>query len=131
MDYIKYFKSQAKKLYKDFQTHYIPDGESIYFYSPKYWFDIDDIILSFDIDEADFCLMKAQHVVAFLANFKCWNDLINADMYQLELGYYLVEHRENNMLEKWQHYEAYPELADFDSEAKLDIFKHIFLNDVE
>ena len=34
-----------------------------------FWPDIDDIIVTFDIEEDDFSLMKAQHIVAYLAGF--------------------------------------------------------------
>ena len=46
MNYIKYFKSQAKKFYKDFQTQYTKENDYIYSYKPKFWLDIDDIIVS-------------------------------------------------------------------------------------
>ncbi|MBE5872532.1 MAG: hypothetical protein E7294_15015 [Lachnospiraceae bacterium] len=130
MNYIHYFKSQAKKFYKDFQTQYIAENDYIYSYNPKFWHDIDDIILSFNIDENDFSLMKAQHIIANLANFKNWHELVHANDCQLELGYYLVEHRENNLLDEWQWYERYAKLERFDDEGKLDIFKHIFLKNV-
>lgn len=83
MDYIRYFKSQAKKFYKDFQTQYTKENDDIYNYKPKFWLDTDDIIVSFDIDEDDFSLMKAQHIVAYLADFDNWNELIHANNYRL------------------------------------------------
>ncbi len=133
MDYIKFFKSEAKKFYKDFQTQYVVENDDIYGYRPKFWKDIDEIIVSFDIDEDDFSLMKAQHVVAYLADFKNWNELLHANEYQLELGYYLVKHRENNLLEDWQMYELELEsqLDRLDDSSKLEIFKHTYLDDIE
>ena len=125
MDYIKYFKSEAKKFYKDFQTQYTKENDYIYSYKPKFWPDIDDIIVSFDIDEDDFSLMKAQHIVAYLAGFENWNKLIHANNYRLEIGYYLVEHRDNNALDTWQWYE--PQLDEIDDFGKLDIFKQVIL----
>ena len=129
MDYIKYFKSQAKKFYKDFQTQYKEEGEDIYSYKPKFWLDIDEIIVSFDIDEDDFPLMKAQHIVAYLAGFDSWNKLIHANEYLLEIGYYLVEHRDNNALGEWENFGGYS-YANNDYEL-LDIFKQIFLPTIE
>ena len=132
MNYIAYFKSQAKKFYKDFQTQYILENDEIYYYNPQFWTDIDDIILSFDIDEDNFSLMKAQHIIAYLANFNSWNELIHANEYQLELGYYLIECRndyyDNNLVENWQMYLRRANLDDIDDAGKLDVFKHIFLN---
>ncbi len=128
MDYIKYFKSQAKKFYKDFQTQYTIENDVIYDYRPKFWHDINEIIVSFDIDEDNFSLMKAQHIIANLANFKSWNELIHANEYLLEIGYYLIENREDDFLDRWQWYEPYAQLDRFDDAGKLDIFKHVFLN---
>lgn len=125
MDYIKYFKSQAKKFYKDFQTQYTKENDYIYSYKPKFWPDIDDIIVSFDINEDDFSLMKAQHIVAYLAGFENWNELIHANHYRLEIGYYLVELRDNNALDRWQSFE--PDLFGIDDFGKLDIFKQVIL----
>lgn len=127
MNYINYFKSQAKKLYKDFQTQYIAENDSIYSYKPQFWQDIEEIILSFDIDEDNFSLMKAQHIVANLANFKNWHELIHANNYQLELGYYLVKFREDILVEDWKMYLRLAKLERVDDESKLDIFKHVFL----
>jgi len=126
MNYIDYFKSQAKKFYKDFQTQY-SDKEGIYWYHPKFWPDIDEIILAYDIDEDKFSLMKAQHLIANLANFKSWNELIHANECLLEIGYYLIEKREDNFLETWRWYVHYARLDRFDDESKLDILKHVFL----
>lgn len=125
MDYIKYFKSQAKKFYKDFPTQYTKENDYIYSYKPKFWPNIDDIIVTFDIDEDDFSLMKAQYIVAYLAGFENWNELIHANIYKLEIGYYLVEQRYNNALDTWQWYE--PQLDVIDDFGKLDIFKQVIL----
>ncbi len=128
MDYIKYFKSQAKKFYKDFQSQYKIENDVIYDYKPKFWLDINEIIISFDINEDDFSLMKAQHIIANLANFKSWDELIHANEYLLEIGYYLIENRGDDFLDRWQWYESHAQLNRFDDAGKLDIFKHVFLN---
>ncbi|MCR4933378.1 MAG: hypothetical protein K6A29_04205 [Lachnospiraceae bacterium] len=128
MNYIDYFKSQAKKFYKDFQTQYVAEGDIVYSYQPKFWSDINGIIVDYDVDEDNFSLMKAQHLIANLANFGSWNELIHANDYLQEIGYYLIEHREDDFLSRWQWYEPYAELDRFDDVTKLDIFKHVFLN---
>lgn len=128
MNYITYFKSQAKKFYKDFQTQYIPENDEFYSYKPKFWSDLVEIINSFDINEDDFSLMKAQHIVANLANFNSWNELLHASKELLEIGYYLIENRENNLLEEWQWYQPYAKIDDIDDAGKLDIFKNVFLH---
>ena len=128
MNYIDYFKSQSKKFYKDFQTQYKKGNEYSYSYKPTFWPDLDEIILSFDIDEDNFSLMKAQHIIAYLADFKNWNELLHANNYQLELGYLLIEHRDDHLLEKWQSYVFSSHLDVLDDESKLYIFKQTFLD---
>ena len=61
MTHTDFFKLQAKNLFKDYQTKKKSSEAAIgdYQYDPKY-FDIEEIILYFDIDEVDFSLMKAQ-----------------------------------------------------------------------
>ncbi|MDC7280002.1 hypothetical protein NXH64_10875 [Butyrivibrio fibrisolvens] len=127
MNYIDYFKSQAKKFYKDFQTQYKNEDDIGYSYNPKYWLDIEWIIASCDIDENNFSLMKAQHIIAILANFESWNELIHSNECKLELGYYLIENREGILLTEWQMYENWAPMDTFDDGVKLNIFKHTFL----
>ena len=92
MDKISYFKLQAKNLCRDFKTQKL-DSDGIYYYSPRFFEDIEDLIGYCDIDENSFGLMKAQHLVAFLAGFDKWSDLIHASDDGLELGKLLFEHR--------------------------------------
>ena len=70
MSHIEFFKLQAKNLFKDYQTKKKSPDAAIgdYEYDPKY-FDIEGIILHFDIDEEDFSLMKAQHIIAQIVGF--------------------------------------------------------------
>ena len=83
------FKLQAKNFFKDFKTQYL-DEEGLYQYKPKFFKDIDDIILSFDIDEEDITLIKAQHYISLLAGFNNWHDLIRLDEDGLDLvNFYL------------------------------------------
>ncbi|MBR1641729.1 MAG: hypothetical protein IJ683_05325 [Butyrivibrio sp.] len=70
--------------------------------------------------------------IALLANWGSWNRLVHANEYQLELGYYLIEHRndnyDHNLVEEWQMYLQSANLDDIDDAGKLDVFKHVFLN---
>ena len=50
---IDYFKLQAKNLYRDFKTQK-KDDEGYYQYSPRFFKDIDGIIVDYDIDEVYF-----------------------------------------------------------------------------
>ena len=108
MEIIDFFKLQAKNFYKDFKTQYLGE-EELYYYKPKFFKDIDDIIMSFDIDEEDFTLMKAQHYISLLAGFNNWHDLIHSDEDGLELGKFLFEHRNdyingNCLSSHWENY---------------------------
>lgn len=126
MDYISYFKKQAKHFYKDFQTQQREPSEGydgITSYSPKFFEDIDDIIINYDIDEDDFSLMKAQHIIACIAGFKNWADLLHADDESLELGKLLLEHR--NLIDEWDMDQwMYPDAIM--KVGKLDFFKIMY-----
>lgn len=89
MTSITYFKQQAKKLFKDYNTKtpYIDnvDGNSYYKYDPKY-FDIDRIFCEYDCDEENFTLMNAQHLIAVMIGFRKWTELLKASEMELELA---------------------------------------------
>ena len=128
MMHVDFFKLQAKNLIRDLKTK-SRDENGIYQYEPKFFSDIDSIVVEFDIDEDAFTLMKAQHIIAYLAGFKCWSDLIHANEYRLELGKLLLEHRNDGLdgplLEKWKMYAK--SIDSLDDESKLNVFKQIFL----
>ena len=63
MDKIAYFKLQAKNLFRDFKTQTF-DEEGLTRYAPRFFKDIDDILLSYDVDEENFKLMNAQHLIS-------------------------------------------------------------------
>ncbi len=129
MEKIAYFKLQAKNLMRDFRTQQLsPDG--IYYYTPQFFEDIDDLILSFNIDEEHFSLMKAQHLIAYLAGFDKWADLLQANDDALELGKLLFDNRNRYfaaLREDWDMYLRQNGLENASDESKLDIFKAIFL----
>ena len=88
---VEFFKQQAKNLLKDYNTRVYNEDEGYYVYSPRFFNDIDEIVMNFDIDEdGSFTLMNAQHVVARLAGFYKWNDLIKATDPILEIGKLLL-----------------------------------------
>lgn len=129
MEKILYFKMQAKNLIRDFKTQKI-DSEGICVYSPEFFHDIDDLILSFDIDEEHFTLMNAQHLIAYLAGFEKWSDLLHASDAALELGELLLNNRERYdqpLRESWDMYLDQLDLSDIADESKLEIFKLVFL----
>jgi hypothetical protein len=134
MTHIKYFKLQAKNLFKDYKTkspHFDNAiDDYLYEYNPKY-FDIEEIILAYDLDEDDFTLMNAQHIIARIVGFSKWTDLLKASEIELELAKLLFDNQHKISVDDWQMYIARAERDNnqgFDPESRLGIFKHVFLN---
>ncbi|MBO7048061.1 MAG: hypothetical protein J6W62_04035 [Spirochaetia bacterium] len=133
MDHVEYFKLQAKNLFKDYKTRFFDEKEKVYDYQPKY-FDINEIFNDFDIqdfkDDFSFSLMNAQHLIAKLAGFSKWNDLLNAKPAELELAHLLFDNAHKLSLEEWNNYINRAEIMNnkkFNAEEKLDVFKNVFL----
>ncbi len=94
MAHIDFFKLQSKNLLKDFKTKYWDEKNKVYKYNPKFFNDIDSIILNYNIYEDEpFSLMNAQHIIACIAGFYNWQELIHSNQYRLELGKLLLENR--------------------------------------
>lgn len=103
MQPIKFFKLQAKNLYKDYKTQFLNTEHEIHIfdYSPKY-FDINGIVVSYDYEEIEavsFGLMKAQHLFSWLLGFEKWSDLINAPVEKQELLVVLFKNKFD--IEEW------------------------------
>lgn len=135
MNTIDYFKLQAKNLHKDFKTKTsIVDKTTtafLYEYTPKY-FDIEMIISDFDIDEENFSLMNAQHIIAKIANFKNWASLLKATPAELELAKLLYDNQNRIDLEGWQFYIADTQSMNdvvLDAEIQVEIFKQVVIED--
>ena len=134
MDHIEYFKLQAKNLLKDFKTRFFNEKEEVYDYHPKN-FDINGIFCDFDIpdykDDFTFTLMNAQHLIAQLAGFSNWGNLVNASSAKLELRHLLFDNAYKINLEEWEIYIAEAESMKqkrFTDEDKLEFFKQVFLS---
>ena len=138
---VEFFKQQAKNLLKDYNTKIFNEDEGVYVYAPRFFHDIDDIIMSFDIDEEDsFTLMNAQHIIARLAGFYKWTELTKASEPILEIGRLPLTNREayqhrqglftnivgSLIVDDWKNYEEL-NLKDVDDETKLEVFKKVFL----
>ncbi len=135
MDTIDYFKLQAKNLLRDFKTKTVvldkTSSAFLYEYTPKY-FDIEMIISDFDIDEENFSLMNAQHVIAKIANFDNWSELLNAAKAELELAKLLYDHQNKIDLVGWIIYIADAQSmneTELDTEIQIDIFKKVVINE--
>ena len=135
MNTIDYFKLQAKNLYKDFKTKTpVLDKTTtafLYEYTPKY-FDIEMIISDFGIDEENFSLMNAQHVIAKIANFDKWAELIKASTAELELAKLLYDHQNKINLIRWNIYIADAQSMNetkLDKEIQVEIFKQVVIEE--
>lgn len=132
---IDYFKLQAKNLHKDFKTKQpVVDKTTTTFqyeYSPEY-FDVEMVIADFGIDEDNFSLMNAQHVIAKIANFDKWTSLLKASPEELELAMLLFEHQNRIDLIGWQFYIADAQSMnkeELDAEIQVDIFKQVVIEE--
>lgn len=135
MNTIDYFKLQAKNLHKDFKTKTpVLDKTAtafLYEYTPKY-FDIEMVIADFDIDEENFSLMNAQHVIAKIANFDKWASLLKAPPSELELAKLLYDHQNRIDLVGWQFYIAEAQSMNedgLDTEIQVEIFKQVVIEE--
>ncbi|TXI80267.1 MAG: hypothetical protein E6Q39_02785 [Crocinitomicaceae bacterium] len=135
MNTIDFFKLQAKNLHKDFKTQAPLVDKTIadfqYEYSPKY-FQICDIISDFGIDEENFTLMNAQHVIANIAGFDKWITLIKASSAELELAKLLFENQDKIDWTSWNFYIADAQSMNkdkLDAEAQVEIFKQVVIED--
>lgn len=136
MDHKDYFKLQAKNLLKDFKTRHFNEKEKIYEYNPKF-FDITGIFLDFNVvDDAPdftFTLMNAQHIIANLAGFSKWNELLKASPAELELAHLLYDNAHKISIDEWTNWyiPSSEEMnhTKFDAETKLEIFKQVFMSE--
>jgi len=134
MEAITYFKLQAKNLFRDYKTQYVSevyeDGGELYDYKPRY-FDVNGIVVDFDLDEENFTLMKAQHVIAYMVGFNKWTDLLKASKPKLELAKLLFENQDKVYLVDWEDYIDSIEDNSGETltpESELEIFKQVALN---
>lgn len=135
MNPIDYFKLQAKNLHKDFKTKTpVVDRTTtayLFEYSPKY-FDLEMVIADFYIDEENFTLMNAQHVIAKIANFDNWASLLKASPAELELAQLFYDYQHKIDLVGWQFYIADAQSMNeikLDAEIQVDIFRQMVIEE--
>ena len=92
---------------------------------------MDSIVLDFDIDEDDFSLMKAQHIIAQMTGFRKWRDMSKASEPELELAKLLFDNQHKISAEDWEMYLKGAEddnSTTFDPDLRVEIFKQRFVN---
>lgn len=82
MKHIDYFKMQAKNLMKDWIAKRISEESETL--EAKY-FDVERITLDFNISDKEITLMRAQHMIAKIAGFSKWAELVKVDNKRLGL----------------------------------------------
>ncbi|MBB6001450.1 hypothetical protein [Arcicella rosea] len=129
---IDYFKLQSKNLHKDYktQTSFFDTtlSRNLYRYNPKY-FDIDRLIIDDEVDENNFTLMKAQHIIAQWVGFSKWTEMLKASDIELELAKLLFDNMDKISVEEWNDYIFNVESDNnitFDLEGRLEVFKQVF-----
>lgn len=135
---IEFFKLQAKNLFKDYKTK-TPhtdevEGYSYYKYDPKF-FDIDGVFMYYLVDEENFSLMKAQHIIATMVGFNKWVDLLKASDIELQLAKAIFDNLDKVSLDDWEMYihgverDLPPDTLD--PEMRLEIFTEVYVNVAE
>jgi len=131
---IEYLKLQAKNLHKDFKTQtssFDPKlGRNRFDYEPRF-FKIDLLVNDFNINEENFKLGNAQHVIAKLCGLEKWTDLSKASPAKIELSILLYTNMDTLEVRDWDQYVFDIETSNkvkLDDEFKLQIFKEGFLD---
>ena len=137
MNYIDFFKLQAKNLLRDYKTQEVyQDGDYEYFKYKANYFDIEAIFNDFGnlrsifadyyCDESDFKLGNAQHIIALIVGFKKWSDLINSNEQELEIAKFLFDNQDkisivefNGAMQEYENNYSF----DYNAEFKLEWLK--------
>lgn len=130
---IEYLKLQAKNLHKDFKTQtssFDPKlRRNLYEYDPRF-FKIDLLVDDFNINEENFKLGNAQHVIAKLCGLDKWIDLSKASSAKIELSILLYTNMDRVEVRDWDEYVLRIETENkvkLDDEFKLQIFTEVFI----
>ena len=86
----------------------------------------------FEIDEENFTLMNAQHIIANIAGFDKWGTLIKISESKLELAKLLFEYQDKIDLISWNFYIAYAQSMnedELDAQIQIEIFKQVVIED--
>ena len=108
MKNLDYFKKQAKYLVKDWETRKVNPGTDEdwegepYVYDGEY-FEMYNVVHFYEVGD-DFGLQKAQHIIAQMAGFRKWDDLLKADEDELALARIRFLHLDPSVSENWDRY---------------------------
>ena len=126
MSNLEFFKNEAKKFLKDWQTQtktVESDGYISYHYDWKFY-DVGDLFFYYELDdkdEQDIKLARAQHYIAKIVGFKKWDDLIHASEIELELAELLLRRFKNARdVQDWEETVMFTGIEQYGAEAVLD-----------
>jgi hypothetical protein len=132
---IEYLKLQAKNLHKDFKTQttsFDPKlRRNVYEYDPKF-FKFDLLVVDFNVNEENFKLGNAQHVIAKLCGLEKWTDFSKASPAKIELSFLLYDNMDRVSMREWHDYVSRIETENkvkLDDAFKLQIFTEVFLEE--
>lgn len=126
MSNLEFFKNEAKKFLKDWQTQtktVESDGYISYHYDWKFY-DVGDLFFYYELDDKDeqgIKLARAQHYIAKMVGFKKWDDLIHASEIELELAELLLRRFKNARdVQDWEETVMFTDIEQYGAEAVLD-----------
>ena len=132
MSHLDFFRKQAKNFLKDWRTQtktVETDGFISYHYDWKFY-DVGDIFFYYefsDEDEQEITLARAQHLIAKMAGFKKWNDLIHATETEQTLAELLLRRfKDARDVQDWEEVLAFSGVAQYGAEAVLDYARHYY-----
>ena len=132
MSHEEFFKNEAKKFLKDWQTQTKTienDGFISYHYNWKF-FDVGDLFFYYELDdedEQDIKLARAQHYIAKMVGFEKWDELIHASETRLELSELLLRRFKNAQdIQEWEDALVFSGVAQYGDEAVLDYARQYY-----
>ena len=132
MSNLEFFKNEAKKFLKDWQTQtqtVESDGFISYHYSSKFY-DVGDLFFYYELDdkdEQDIKLARAQHYIAKRVGFKKWDDLVHASETELELAELLLRRFKNAQdVQDWEETLMFTGVEQYGKEAVLDYARQYY-----
>ena len=132
MSNLEFFKNEAKKFLKDWQSQTKTtenDGFISYHYDWKFY-NVGDLFYYFELDDKDkqdIKLSRAQHWISRMVGFKKWDDLIHASDVELELAEFLLRRFKTAQdVQNWEEICQFTGVSKLDSELKLDYARHYY-----
>lgn len=121
----EFFKIQAKNLLHDYQTftaENVSESEVEKFTSRESKLFSGDLFYYFGLDKTDdFTLMKAQHIVAQIAEFKNWVELKHSTEKEKELARLVFTNTNNSAdILNWKNYFSISNLGQLSTQSKME-----------